>query len=99
MDGIAVSTERIASAGVGVSDVGDLLTKEIATMGELLAQIRSGWQSDAAAPQFASIMQGYLDQAGQLTQALFSHGATLVATGHKFAEAESDLAQGLGGRA
>ncbi len=96
MDGIAITTERIATAAAGVSEVGDLLTREIATMGDLLAQIRSGWQSDAAAPQFAATMQGYLDQAGQLTRALLTHGATLTATGHRFAEAESGLAQGLG---
>jgi WXG100 family type VII secretion target len=96
MDGIAITTERIATAGAGVSEVGDSLTREIATMDELLAQIRSGWQSETAAPQFAATMQGYLDQAGQLTRALLSHGATLTATGHKFAEAESSLAQGLG---
>ena len=97
MDGIAVSSERIATAGVGVSEVSTLLTREIGTMGDLLAQIRSGWQSDAAAPRFAALMQGYLDQAAQLTHALQAHGSTLVATGHRFAEAEDSLAQGLRG--
>lgn len=96
MDGMAISTERIATAGVGVSDVGTLLNREIISMGELLAQIRSGWQSDSAAPQFAACMQGYLDQATRLKDALLSHGATLLTTSHKFAQAETDLAQGLG---
>ncbi len=97
MDGISISTERIATAGAGVSDVGSLLMREIGTMGDLLAQISSGWQSDSAAPQFAAVMNGYLEQATELTRALLSHGAGLVATGHRFAEAENSLAQGLRG--
>ncbi len=99
MDGIAISTDRIVTAGAGVSEVGDLLSREIATMGELLAQIRSGWQSEAAAPRFAAIMQGHLDQATGLTRALLSHGAALTISGHRFAEAESGLAQGMRGPA
>lgn len=97
MDGISISSERIAGAGAGVSDVGSLLTREIATMDDLLAQILSGWQSDSAAPQFAAVVRGYLDQATELTRALLSHGAGLTATGHRFAEAETSLAQGLRG--
>ncbi len=97
MDGIAINTERITTAGTGVSDVGGLLTTEIRNMEELLAQIRSGWQSDSAAPQFAAIMHGYLDQAVQLKDVLLSHGATLLATGHRFAEAEANLAGAMGG--
>ena len=97
MDGISISTERIATAGVGVSDVGVLLTREIAAMGELLAQISSGWQSDSAAPRFAATVHGYLEEAARLKDALLSHGAALLATGHRFAEAEADLAQAMGG--
>lgn len=97
MDGIAISTDRIATAGSGVTEVGALLAREIGVMNELLAQIRSGWQSDSAAPQFATIMHGYLDQAAQLKDALLSHGATLLSTGRRFAEAEQSLAQSMTG--
>jgi uncharacterized protein YukE len=97
MDGISISSERIAVTGAGVTDVGSLLMREIGTMDDLLAQISSGWQSDSAAPQFAAVMRGYLEQATELTRALVSHGAGLVTTGHRFAEAESSLAQGLRG--
>lgn len=99
MDGITISSERIGTAGAGVIDVGTALNREIGTMCELLAEIRSGWQSDSAAPQFASMMQGYLDEATVLKDALLSHGATLQSTGRRFAEAERDLAGGMrGGR-
>jgi uncharacterized protein YukE len=97
MDGIAVSSERIATAGAGVSEVVQLLMREIGTMGDVLSQISAGWQSESAAPQFAAVMQGYLEQATVLTRALAGHGAGLVATGQRFAEAETSLAQGMGG--
>lgn len=97
MDGIAVSTERITSAGTGVSDVGAGLNAEISTMEDLLAQIAGGWQSDTAAPQFAARMQEYLQQAVVLKDALISHGATLVVTGRRFAEAETAVAQQISG--
>lgn len=97
MDGIAVSTDRIASAGVGVSDVGDALGLEISTMEDLLAQIGAGWQSDTAAPQFAARMREYLGQAVVLKDALVTHGATLVTTGRRFAEAEAAVAQQVSG--
>ena len=45
MSGLHIDTQRIGSAGVGVSDVGASLAREIATMHDLLGQIRSGWQS------------------------------------------------------
>jgi hypothetical protein len=45
MSGLSIDTQRIAGAGVGVSDVGMSLSREIATMHDLLGQIRSGWQS------------------------------------------------------
>jgi uncharacterized protein YukE len=99
MDGITISTDRIATAAMGVSDVGALLGREIGAMGDLLTEIRSGWQSDSAAPRFAATMQDYLDQATQLKDALLAHGATLLATGHRFNEAEHILADGMrGGR-
>ncbi len=97
MDGIAISTERIASAGAGVSDVGAGLSAEINTMEDLLAQIGAGWQSDSAAPQFAARMREYLQQAVVLKDALISHGATLVVTGRRFAEAETAVAQQVTG--
>jgi hypothetical protein len=97
MDGITISTDRIATAGTGVTDVGVLLVREIGAMGDLLAQIRSGWQSDAAAPQFVALMQGYLDQATQLKDALLGHGAALLFTGRRFGEAEQSLAQSMVG--
>ena len=99
MDGIAISTERIATAGAGVGDVGAAIAKEIATMEDLLAQIRSGWQSDSAAPRFAATMNGYLADAVQLKDALLGHGAALLLTSRRFAEAETGLADSLlGGR-
>lgn len=95
MDGITISTDRIATAATGVSDVGALLGREIGVMNDLLAQIRSGWQSESAAPQFAAVMHGYLDQAVQLKDALLNHGTNLLTTGRRFAEAEQSLAQSM----
>ncbi len=97
MNGISISTDRIATAGAGVTDVGVLLVREIGVMDDLLAQIRSGWQSDAAAPQFAAVMHGYLEQAAQLKDALLGHGAALLSTGRRFGEAEQGLAQAMTG--
>lgn len=97
MDGIAISTDRIASAGAGVSEVGAGLGAEISTMEDLLAQIGAGWQSDSAAPQFAARMQEYLHQAVVLKDALISHGATLTLTGRRFAEAETAVSQHVAG--
>lgn len=97
MDGIAISTERIATAGAGVTDVGTLLTREIGAMEQLLGEIGSGWRSDSAAPAFAATMHTYLEQATQLKDALLSHGATLVSTAGKFAEEETHLAESMRG--
>ena len=97
MDGIAISTERIATVGVGVTDVGAALASEIGTMEDLLAQIKSGWQSDSAAPQFAAKMHGYLQEATQLKDALLGHGATLQVTSRRFAEAETALSETVRG--
>ena len=97
MEGIAISTDRIATAGAGVSEVGASLATEIGTMEDLLTQIRSGWQSESAAPQFAARMTEYLQQAVVLKDALLTHGATLVTTGRRFAEAETMVAQQVSG--
>lgn len=97
MEGISLSSERVVAVGTGVEDVGVRLTREIIAMGDLLGEIRGGWQSDQAAPRFASSLQGYLDQATVLKDALVSHGQTLVSTGHRFAEAEANLAAGIPG--
>jgi len=98
MNGITISTDRISTAGAGVSDVGALLTREIGAMGDLLGEIRSGWQSESAAPAFAAVMHNYLDQATQLKNALVGQGAALTSTGSRFAEAEHNLAQSFGGQ-
>lgn len=97
MEGISISSERVAAAGGGVQDVSSLLGKEIVIMGELLGEIRAGWQSDQAAPRFAAGLQGYLDQAAVLRNALASHGQSLVSTGQRFAEAEATLAAAIPG--
>ena len=95
MDGISLSSERVVAVGTGVDDVSVRLAREIAAMGDLLGEIRSGWQSDQAAPRFAASLQGYLDEATVLKDALVSHGQTLVETGRRFAEAEAGLAAGI----
>lgn len=40
MDGLSLTTQRVAAAATGVSDVGASLAREIATMHDLLGQIR-----------------------------------------------------------
>jgi len=64
MSGLSIDTARIAAAGTGVTDVGGALAREIATMHDLLLQIRGGWQSTEAAPRFAAAMEGHLADAG-----------------------------------
>jgi WXG100 family type VII secretion target len=93
MDGFDITTGRISTAAAGVEQVADALTGEIATMRDLLAEISAGWQSSAAAPRFAAAMQGYLDQAGALKDALLSHGQGLAATVRAFEQAEDAVAQ------
>jgi uncharacterized protein YukE len=95
MDGFTVSAERIAAAGGGVSEVATALAGEIAAMHEMLGQITAGWQSTEAAPRFAAIMSGHLQQATSIKDALVSHGATLTATGGQYAKAESALAESI----
>lgn len=92
MDGFDIATGRIAAAAVGVEQIGDALNREIAHMGDLLADIGAGWQSSVAAPRFVTAMHGYLDQARLLSQALLSHGAGLAATGRAFDQAEQAIA-------
>ncbi|HET8588894.1 MAG TPA: WXG100 family type VII secretion target [Nakamurella sp.] len=93
MDGFDVTTGRIATAAAGVEQVADALTGEIATMRDLLGEISAGWQSSAAAPRFLAAMQGYLDQAAALKDALASHGQGLTATVRAFERAEDAIAQ------
>lgn len=95
MDGFAISTERIATAGAGVTDVGIGLAREISIMDDLLGEIRAGWQSSEAAPRFANAMSGYLQEAATLKDALLSHGAALAATSRSFDAAEAGLADSI----
>lgn len=93
MDGFDITTGRIATAASGVQRVGDELNREIARMHDLLADIGAGWQSSSASPRFVSEMNGYLDQARQLKDALLSHGAGLAATGKAYEQAEQAVAE------
>lgn len=95
MDGFDISTERIAAAGGGVTDIGGSIAREIATMHDLLGEIRAGWQSSVAAPRFAAAMTGYLDEASRLKDALLSHGAALTGAGRSYDAAESALADSI----
>ena len=92
MSGLTIDTQRIANTGIGVSDVGGALASEIATMHDLLAQIRGGWQSSEAAPRFASAMEGHLADAAALKDALLSQGGALSTTAQRFAQTEAALA-------
>lgn len=97
MDGIAVSSERVVATGTAVGDVGQRLGTEIGVMHDLLGEIQRGWQSDQAAPRFARSMQGYLDEAAALRDALLSHGESLLGAGRAYAEAESAVAAAVPG--
>lgn len=99
MEGFTVTTERIVSAGGGVTTVGDALAKEITAMHGMLDEIRSGWSSTTAAPRFAVAMQGQLDQATVIKDALLSHGSSLTSSGHEYAKAEALLAETIAGGA
>ncbi len=92
MEGFSVATERIATAGTGVTDVGTALAREIAAMHGMLDEIRAGWRSTDAAPRFAAVMTSHLDQASTLKDALLSHGESLVAVGRRFDETEAAVA-------
>jgi hypothetical protein len=95
MSGLTIDTSRIGSAGVGVSDVGGSLAREIATMHDLLGQIRSGWQSSEAAPRFVSAMQGHLADATVLKDALLGQGSALTTVAQRFGETEAALADAV----
>lgn len=92
MEGFDITTERIATAATGVDAVGAALQHEITTMDGILADIGAGWHSTSAAPRFAAAMEGYLDDARLLAQALISHGAGLQDTSTAFAQAEEAIA-------
>jgi hypothetical protein len=93
MDGFDIATGRSASAASGVEHVGEELTREIGRMHDLLADIGAGWQSTTAAPRFVAAMNGYLDQASLLKDALLGHGAGLAATGKAYEQAEQAVAE------
>jgi hypothetical protein len=95
MDGLSLTTQRVAAAATGVSDVGASLAREIATMHDLLGQIRGGWQSSEAAPRFAAAMQGHLADATALKDALLGHGAALMTAAQRFGQTESALADAV----
>lgn len=99
MDGFEVTTAHIAAAATGAGDAGAALGREIATMHELLAEIRAGWQSSEAAPRFATAMQGYLEDAEQLRGALIGQADALATTGRAFENTEASIASALGGGA
>ena len=92
MDNLSVSTQRIATAAAGVGDVGTSLAREIATMHELLGQIRSGWQSSEASPRFAAAMEGHLEAAVALKDSLLGQGAALMTAAQRIGHTESALA-------
>ena len=92
MDNLAVSTQRIAAAAAGVGDVGTSLTREIATMHELLGRIRAGWQSSEASPRFAAAMEGHLEAAVALKDSLLGQSAALMTAAQRFGDTESELA-------
>lgn len=97
MEGFEVSTGMIAAAAAGAGDAGAALGREIATMHDLLAEIQAGWQSSEAAPRFTAAMQGYLEEARQLKDALLSQAEALVATGRSFEATESSIAAAFAG--
>jgi len=95
MSGLQIDTHRIGSAGTGVSDVGTSLAREIATMHDLLGQIRGGWQSSEAAPRFAAAMEGHLEEAAALKDALLGQGTALTAAAQRFAATEDAVADSI----
>ena len=95
MSGLTIDTQRIANTGIGVSDVGGALASEIATMHDLLGQIRGGWQSSEAAPRFAAAMEGHLAEAAALKDALLGQGTALTAAAQRFAATEDAVADSI----
>ncbi len=92
MSALNVDTGRIAGAGLGVSDVGALLAGEIATMHDLLGQIRAGWQSSEAAPRFVRAMETHLADAAALKNTLLGQGSALSTAAQRFAQTETSVA-------
>lgn len=92
MDGFDIATDRLATAASEVDQVGAALHREIAAMEGTLADIGAGWRSTSAAPRFAAAMNGYLDDARLLADALLSHGASLTAASRAFEQAEGVVA-------
>jgi uncharacterized protein YukE len=90
---LSIDTQRIAGAGDAVTEVAGSLTLEIASMRELLDQIRAGWQSGEAAPRFVAAMEQHLADAALLKDALIGQGAALAAAAARFGETELSLAQ------
>ena len=97
MDGFEIATGRIAATASGVGATGAALGGEIAAMHDLLADIRAGWQSSEAAPRFAAAMEGYLEQAARLKDALLSQADALAAAGRSFEATESSIAAAFPG--
>ncbi len=95
MSGLSIDTGRIAGAGAGVSDVGASLAVEIATMHDLLGQIRAGWQSSEAAPRFARAMEVHLADAAALKDALLGQGSALSTAAQRFAQTETAVADSV----
>jgi len=71
------------------------LAREIATMHDLLGQIRSGWQSSEAAPRFAAAMEGHLVDAAALKDALLAQGTALTTAAQQFAATEDAVADAI----
>jgi uncharacterized protein YukE len=92
---LSIDTQRIAGAGDAVTEVAGSLTREIASMRELLDQIRAGWQSSEAAPRFVAAMEQHVADAVLLKDALVGQGSALTAAASRFGEAELSLAQAM----
>ncbi len=95
MSTLSIDTQRIGTAGIGVSEVGASLAREIATMQDLLGQIRGGWQSSEAATRFAAAMEGHLADATALKDALLSQGTGLSTAAQRFGDTETALADAV----
>ncbi len=95
MAGLTIDTQRIAGAGDAATEVAGSLTREIASMRELLDEIRAGWQSSEAAPRFVAAMERHLADATSLKDALIGHGSALSTSAARFGEAEVSLAQAV----
>ncbi len=92
---LSIDTQRIAGAGDAVTEVAGSLTLEVASMRELLDQIRAGWQSSDAAPRFIAAMEQHLADATALKDALVGQGSALTAAAGQFRDAELSLAQAV----